>query len=568
MMTELQTENVQIESEVKEIIMNPKDYQVKHLNNIINHVRRWFIYYDTSPTGAGKTFISLCIAVIFKLDVIVIGPLTVLEVWRRESYKYGINLIDAISYTTLAGYRNNLIEENTHNITPFFKKCINTGTLIIFDEAHFLKNKSTKRLVAAQAIIKCVIETNSSSRIGLLSATPGDKVQHLESIFKILGLTTKNNLCNYNRQNAMYETSGLTDVFNFCRPINPSKIGEIQGRLVNNKTIYDICKDLFIDVIKNYCTFSMGAPKISATLDVKNGNYTLGESDTQRLQQKMTSLMKVSININFPLNKINVGFNQITTVLEEVENAKSNIFIKLTRNILHKNPKAKVIIYTWYKSTCYSLSRSLVEYSPMVLNGDTKNKERTTTIHNFQRPDSQFRLIISNPTVGGIGISLDDQHGQYPRYILCSPSYKLIDLHQAVGRIYRVTTKSKATVRFIYCKDAMQESRILNSIIEKSNTVKYILHDKIILPGDYETVTEENDNDEFKSPPTLNIINRSTGQLPSFPTNLQVNTQFQSFPTNSQVNTQFPTNSQVNTQFPTNSQVNTQFPTNSLLIVK
>ena len=96
-----------------------------------------------------------------------------------------------------------------------------------------------------------------------------------------------------------------------------------------------------------------------------------------------------------------------------------------------------------------------------------------------------------NPDVGGVGISLHDTTGEYPRYMFISPSYKLIETAQAASRIHRFGTMSDAIVRMFYAnEDRLMEIKILTAMTAKTAVVKGAIDDvsrsEIILPGDYE----------------------------------------------------------------------------------
>ena len=72
-------------------------------------------------------------------------------------------------------------EGTTYDVTDSFRAVVRDGVLLIFDEIQKLKNSSLKTK-AAFTLIKTLIGINNMegthSRVGLLSATPADKVIH------------------------------------------------------------------------------------------------------------------------------------------------------------------------------------------------------------------------------------------------------------------------------------------------------------------------------------------------------------------------------------------------------
>lgn len=106
-------------------------------------------------------------------------------------------------------------------------------------------------------------------------------------------------------------------------------------------------------------------------------------------------------------------------------------------------PNEKLIISMKYKEHF----RLFIEKFPeaLVLNGDTSYADRKRVIAAFQEPNTKHKLLVLTDVVGGVGIDLDDQHGAYPRRVVCMPSFAT-DFLQLVGRVKRRTSKSDARV--------------------------------------------------------------------------------------------------------------------------
>ena len=100
-----------------------------------------------------------------------------------------------------------------------------------------------------------------------------------------------------------------------------------------------------------------------------------------------------------------------------------------------------------------------------------------------------------NTAVGGVGISLHDTVGNAPRFMLISPSHKLLEIIQAASRIYRDGTMSNAYVRVFYGKGNVgAEISILQALARKTTILKGVidehLNDLLLLPGEYPTEEE------------------------------------------------------------------------------
>src|SRR5690606_34435148 len=133
---------------------------------------------------------------------------------------------------------------------------------------------------------------------------------------------------------------------------------------------------------------------------------------------------------------------------------------------LENDPNCKVVIFVSYTETITKLALSLQDYSPLLLFGDIKEKDRPRLVNTFQN-DPNHRLLIGNLKVGGDSIDLHDTHGGQPRRMYIVPNYSIIDLHQGTGRIYRDGSRSDAYIRFVYGKVAHKETSILDALSRK-----------------------------------------------------------------------------------------------------
>ena len=124
------------------------------------------------------------------------------------------------------------------------------------------------------------------------------------------------------------------------------------------------------------------------------------------------------------------------------------------------------------------MKRKLAFYSPLLLNGDvTKANDRKEILQKFNAPDLKHRVLIISPQVGGIGVSLDDKDGRFPRRMHIVPSHNFLDMYQSAGRLYRRGMKSDSWVDFVYANNASLE-QVLVSTLAKS-----VIADLVLKPG-------------------------------------------------------------------------------------
>ncbi len=482
------------------------DSQTDHFNRVIGILKRWHAYMDTSETGCGKTVVTLALCAVLQLSLVVVGPLCTLTMWEREARKYGVRLIYSMSYQKLGGTSKNgcshpFIDRKGDSFMPtqYLRDVIESRTLFVFDESHNLKNPGTAQLSAAHAIVRTIVQANQGSRIALLSGTPSNEKVHAQSLLRMLGVIRDTKLYEYNKSTREYTSLGIDELIVHCDALDRQTSRMIhQPVTLSNRTANDLCYDLFLGVVKPVLASSMPKPEIAAIKDVRNGYYDMPPEDIEDLRIAEAALRRATrYRADTGTVEIRTGsWGDITTALVALEKSKLSTLVRLAKEKLEANPNYKVILYVWYLDSMRYLEKALEKYLPLIMNGETKTKERDNIVDLFQQDTTTARLIISNAKVGGIGISLDDRSGTKPRFVFMIPSYNIIEAEQTTGRTHRGTTRSDATIRFVYGKGFAGETSIHNALSRKSEVMKSMLfNDKnVVFPGDYDLYIEGEGN--------------------------------------------------------------------------
>lgn len=495
---------------VKNIEIFP--YQKEHFKKVLSILQNELGYLDVSVFGAGKTHICLAVAATFQMGILVIGPKTVLPTWEKNCKIYGIKLFAQLTYSGLRGteakgVRHDLLERDHDDFhpTPKIEEYAKTGLLIVFDECHYLKNEKSQQLAAAQVLSReaaRLAKVGYNVRIAALSATPADKKENITSLFKILGIINSNKLYRYDRSTKTYTSVGLQEAINKCNRYDPDGTFHIICRPVNKTTSKLICHELYTRILKKHITSSMPEPPIESQKDMKNLFAIMPKEDVERMK-KGALLFSSATSYRHEIGEVNyssANWGDIILSRREIDSSKVNTMVRLSIEELERDPNCKVILYFTFKRDMIESARQLKKYSPLIMNGDiVKTEDRLKLMEKFQRDDNDYRVFISNPKVGGLGIELDDKIGTHPRFMFIAPSYMFIDQFQATGRIHRKETKSKATIRFVYSREFPYEDSILNSMLLKSLVARDMIlqgQSNIIFPGELDQIIEGDLSDE------------------------------------------------------------------------
>lgn len=513
------------------------EYQVGHKDNLEHIWEQCPFALDFSMMGTGKTYTTCYLYNQYHADrfrhLIVISPVSVKVSWEKMHTLYNVEIDQLISFCELRSvkfkqpkhglltrkdymapvrHENGTVtevEKVDYYCTKDYLDLVDEGILLVIDEMQNIKNMSNQ-LDACRELIRPIIDDFnqkkglSKSRIILLSGSPIDKKVQIAHLYRLLNIMTEDRLAVYNPQTYQTMWRGMQEIEDYCA----NHFGHDQVRLArtqfedsNHRPMHsrysplnDYCYDLFQKFIKMYYSSSMDPFKLPVSIIKQNAYYQLGTETDVELLVKGVKLLSKSSGFNEVSQTVDHGHNGIeslrgiTRALIMIETAKINLFARVARLALERDPNRKVVICVNYTETINDLMSLLAPFRPLRLDGQMNHRQRNVVLTNFQANNTEHRLLIGNLLVCSTGIDLDDQDGHFPRLCLANPNYSTIMLYQLSHRFHRTNTKSAALIHFVLCKEKT-EINILNALAKKSNVMKEITTNQVthgvIFPGDY-----------------------------------------------------------------------------------
>jgi hypothetical protein len=475
-----------------------KDWAESAKSNLLTHGG----YVDTSKPGAGKTWVAVHIAQQLNLPVLIVCPATLKEGWTRICNDFNVKIEQIISYQSLRGtghtplkhdllVKHVLDRDNSKTViftpTNRYKALIHKGIFVIIDEIQNIKNnsiqfKAVNELFGPLTRITRDRITNGESiksGFGLLSGSPFDKKDHCVNLLRLLGFIESSHLFYTNPTNGNFIPRGYGELIEKCVAIDSDGVsGAVSGRIVDKKNCKDLCFSVFTKVIKPLLFGAMVRQSSSSLIhEACNTYYKPTGIDRGNILDAINSLAR-SLRYNAETGTINTSkITGIGRLLRDIEFSKINLFIRPALDILKVNNNNKVIISLSNHDTIEGVKKALAIFDPSILTGKTPMKDRQSIIDKFNT-DKSIRVLIMNTKVGGVGVSLHDTIGDSPRFMLISPSYCLLDLYQAAGRINRDGVASNSIARIVYANGSDSstidtlEHKILAAINAKSAVVR------------------------------------------------------------------------------------------------
>jgi len=502
-------------------------YREPHVRRMCQMLLNNVAILDYSTTGQGKTFTSSAVASLFRMPIIVVAPPTVLNVWKSMPQQ-GVVIQDMISYEMLRGrctsgcnnpYLNRKGSQFT--ATSYLRQVIDQGVLFVFDEMSALKNEGTGRLQSAKTIVRELARHPTQSRAILVSALPTCKDKQIYSVLQMLGIVLSDKMYSYNQVRQEYQPHGWQELLDWCMARDLETTHKIleNTKRVTKHNIDNLSIKLYEQVVSSQISSCM--TKERSHVDIRNLYVHIPEEDmdTMRQGQRYLSNSTRYFGDSASVKKGKDNWRDFTYGLQLMGTAKLRAICRIAYLKLSENLDSKGIICCWYKDQIKWLTTMFSGYGALSLYGDTKNRDKVIKI--FQAPDNRCRMLIINPTVGGIGINLDDRYGDRPRWMILVPDYRMMELVQCTGRIDRESTKSKdqTWIRFVYASQFTGESKILTNLLIKSSSARAVISTDsgIILPDNYKEEAEVGRPEmPFKLPnppipkrPILSIANES-----------------------------------------------------------
>lgn len=478
---------------------------------------------SSSSTGAGKTSQICCVCAVIDPDyIIVVGYECSRETWKRHSTWF--NLEDRMqfhTYNNLApkekGKKTDLLiinqnENKTWSISKTFKQMLNKKVVIIYDEAHALKNDKTDKRRASNMINKEIRRSNPDNKILFLTATPTDKpelkyvwLHHFNIMLNETPYTSTREGVDFGT--VFYYTDGLESILDWLQTneiyiknkgLKYDEAVLIIRDAINNpdKKSTIACEFIYDEIAEPMFMHSMPNIKptncLSYTLLAENLFTEAEKKEIDKILAKKAWIEEREMQNNY--------MAMMQKILKNMEIAKASMMARLTDIILKHNPDSKVVVQfnynkaiDIYNEECQKLGYNNICQIVGSVESNQGNKEhigdigdktftnpsvkskrkiipvktRETNRKKYQEDNNECRIAILS-SVGQMSIDLDDQTGNHPRILLLVSSYNTTGMVQTMGRIHRNSTLSNCLCILVFYN---LKERLTKRHREKVNTL-------------------------------------------------------------------------------------------------
>ena len=406
--------------------------QVEHGNRLAYSLESYRHALDASKTGCGKTLVGAELSAVWGKPTLVVCPKIMIPTWEEELRVRGAKATGVINYEKL---RTSKTPYGRFTNSKLWEWSIPKDSLIIWDEVQ--KTKTWNSLNA-----KMLIAAKPHANL-LASATCAKGPTDMRATGYILGLHNlrdywawcKKNGCVVNAWGALEFEGGPAEIDKIHRYIFPE-----HGSRLTHADMADHFKETQI---------------ITTPLDF--GSKIKGIY--KRMERELKILQTTALSDN-------PGASALTEILrarQMVELLKIPDIVEMTQDFLEEG--CSVALFLNFTATIQGLAERIP--GAVTLYGEMKDCAKQAAISAFQ--SNSARVIICNIACGGVGLSLHDLYGTFPRRSITSPSFNEMDIIQVLGRIHRAGGMTPSQQHVLFAKDTIEE------------TVKQRLDDKMLL---------------------------------------------------------------------------------------
>lgn len=428
------------------------DYQRPAVAALVRSLRQYGAALDASDTGTGKTYTSLAAFRELGITPTVVCPKAVIPSWIRAARHLGMSC-NPINYERVRTGNTPIGRWQTVPGPRQVERFVWGQTVagLIFDEAH--RCKSTKSQNADLLIGAALQELPTIAA----SATAATNPMEMRALGFLLGLHGLRDFWTWAEAHGCYknqwdgwEWGGADeDIATIHRQVFPARgvririsdLGDAFPKTQISTELIPVASPEKIDKAFEAAREAIAAVRTKAAKDSSNAEHLTA----QLRSRQVSELQKVPALVELTKDALSEG---------------RSVFIGLN-----------------FSDSIDAVRLSLKDVPCSIVRGDQTDEERELAISRFQA--DKVRVIVANLRAGGVGISLHDLHGRYPRTALICPGWSPTDLKQALGRVWRSGGKSTSIQRILYAADTVEE-RVAQRIEEKLRTLA-ILNDGVDL---------------------------------------------------------------------------------------
>lgn len=382
--------------------------------------------------GVGKTYSASAVIRELNLPTLVVCPKVIIGAWGRVLGALGTDA-DVINYEMVRTGR-----------TPYGKMDKEFAwdpavKFLVFDEVHRCKGVDTDNSELLLAAARQKIPTL------VMSATPAQTPLDFRALGQLMGLHRGEG------KQTLRDFENPLPTFSQWARRNGIRLGAIYGQYIfpgrtedRARHMTNIAESMRDKIVRVRISDIPDFPQTQITAEL----YDVAEpAKMEKLYAEMAAAVadlrerkSYDKDPDHPLTKI-------LRIRQELELLMVPSFVGLATDAMEQG--MSVPIFVNFKRTIEEIGLRIPHAirGLGVISGDYTAAQNDATATKFR--EDKIRVVLCQIDSGGVGISLHDVNGKYPRYSILSPGQSATNLRQATGRVQREGGKSKSIQRIV-----------------------------------------------------------------------------------------------------------------------
>lgn len=403
--------------------------------------------------GLGKTIISIRgMNLLCAKQILIICKASLKINWERELHTWLEN--KKLKIQILSGTKDRLRADTDIVIVNYDLLAISQWIYVqvsrrtydvgVFDEAHYLKGRTTKRTKAI--LLRNGIASKCAYK-WFLTGTP--VLNRPEELYPILKAAAPEVIHPYTSFDAFARRfcGAWWDGFQLVSN-GASHTDELNKRLTKNFMLRRLKKDVLLQLpAKTYQLVTVPPANIKiAELAAKE--FTWGKHEAKKVAG-VTSADHIAII------RHEIGLSKVDQTVAHID------------DLLMENDK--LVIFAYHRSVIKALHEKLEHYGAIFVDGSVSSENRQSAVDIFQN-SKKTRIFIGQFQAAGDGITLTVAN----TVVFVESSWTPAEIEQAADRTHRIGQKKAVLVQFLVIENSF-EDYMLRTLIDKKQTIKEIV---------------------------------------------------------------------------------------------
>ena len=425
--------------------------QVEHVRKLVDSLYINGFALDMSETGTGKSYAAAAVAREMNRPVVLICPKTVIPQWEKILKTFAIKPVVVINYEKLGRGNTKWMKwkklpdptvpwkETALDELPEFN--FPRNALIMVDEGHKCKGNHT-----SNSLMMIMLSVQGYKTL-VSSATLATTPMEMKAVGYLSGLHALYNFTDFCR------THGATFLPRYGALAWDMASAEAKkAMMVLNEYFFHGRKCASRMTVDDFGTLFPESHIIAEAYDL-GANSSKVQAAYDEMEAEIAKLDERCAGYSTHIFAIMMEARRKSELL------KVPLFVEMMENLYDEGKS--VVIFVNFDDTVQSIVHRLEKHKKFegqigYIVGGQHAEKRQKDIEAFNADTK--RIMIANIKAGGVGISLHDLNGNFPRASIVSPNFSAFELVQALGRVWRQGGLTKSYQNIVFAAGTIEEN--------------------------------------------------------------------------------------------------------------